>query len=180
MLIQNDAVLQYLETERGKLIHLFGEPDAGRTQTVLSILDKITEQEKLCCYWVPHRESYRENVFRQTVTHKERCIIGFPQAAKELPTFMNLAEGADLICVDNFLEYILHKPNPVIRQIFGLFSAAAYKYKTNFILVNDMRYLEAKGGEHPAYEEYFRHFCQRHVRVEKDSDFHIHYAFCET
>ena len=179
MLYPNEEVLQYLTETSGKLIHLYGEPDAGRTQTLFSILDTMTKQDKLCSYWIPNREQYRENVFNKAVAEKEHCIIGFPKTTKELPAFLKLADGADLICVDNFLEYILHKQNGQIRGVFALFSAAAYQYKTNFVLVNDLRYLEAKGGMHPAYQEYFSHFCAKHISVEKDSDFHIRYAFRE-
>ena len=179
MLIKNQEVIQYLLEANGKLVHLYGNPDTGRTQTMFSVLDEIASREKLCCYWIPRKEEYRQNVFLKTVRNPEHCIVGFPEDAKQLPIFLTLSAGVDLVCIDNFLEYIFHKTNPEIRYIFGLLSAAAYKYKTNFVLVNDLRYLEAKGGFHPAYQEYFHRFCAKHIKVEKDSDFHIYYSFKE-
>ena len=179
MLIRNEDVIQYLLKAEGKLVHLYGDPDAGRTQTVFSVLDEATDQDKLCCYWIPREKDYRYNVFVKTVHNRDHCIVGFPENATQLPVFLTLAAGVDLVCIDNFLEYICHKKNAEIRNVFASISAAAYKYKTNFVLVNDLRYLEAKGGLHPAYQEYFRRFCAKHIKVEKDSDFHISYDFCE-
>ena len=179
MLYSNQDIITYLSKEEGKLIHLYGEPDAGRTQVLFSIIDELTKQDKFCSYWVPRKEEYRKNVFDEMVDKKQCCIIGFPDTAQELSQFLKLAEGTDLICIDNFLEYILHKRKAQIRLVFSMLSAAAYEHKTNFLLVNDLRYLPAKGGLHPAYQEYFRYFCSRHVCVEKDSDFHIRYRFCE-
>ena len=180
MIYNDPVILEYLEKNKGKLIHLFGDPDAGRTQTVFSILNYMTSADKLCCYWVPQKEAFRQNVFKEAVRMKQYCIIGFPKTASEIPAFLKLAaDGADLICIDNFLAYILHKQKDQIRALFSLLSGTAYQYGTNFLLVNDLRYLEAKGGMHPAYQEYFRHFCPRHILVEKDSDFHIRYGFTE-
>ena len=179
MLYPNQEIMTYLSNEKGKLVHLYGEPDAGRTQVLFSIINELAEQDKFCCYWVPRKEEYRQNVFDETVTKKQCCVIGFPETVKELPQFLQLAEGTDLICIDNFLEYILHKRKAQIRLAFSMLSATAYEYETNFLLVNDLRYLPAKGGLHPAYQEYYRYFCDRHICVEKDSDFNIHYGFCK-
>ena len=177
MLYNNYDVLQYFTENNGKLIHLYGEPDAGRTQTVFTILKHMTSLEKICCYWVPRQEEFRRNVFCDSIPDKNYCIVGFPKESKELPAFLRLADSADLICIDNFLEYIIHKKPAEIRAIFSLLSATAYQYKTNFLLVNDLRYHKLKGGKHPAYLEYFRYYCTKHVQVEKDSDFNIHYTF---
>ncbi len=177
MLYDNEEVLKYLNEEKGKLIHLFGDADAGRTQTLFSILNRLTENDKFVSYWIPRQEEFRQNVFNETVQNKKACLIGFPKTSQELSTFMQLARNTDLICIDNFLEYVLHKPKAFIRGVLARLSATTYQYKTNFIIVNDLRYLEAKGGLHPAYQEYFRHFCSRHIVVEKDSDFHISYRF---
>jgi len=179
MLYDNQDVLQYLDKEKGKLVHLYGEPDAGRTQVLFSVINALANQDRFCCYWVPRKEEYRKEVFDATVGKKQCCIIGFPETAQELQQFLVLAKDTDLICVDNFLEYILHKRKAQIRLIFSLFSASAYEYGTNVLLVNDMRYLPEKGGLHPAYQEYFRYFCDRHIQVEKDSDFNIRYEFCK-
>lgn len=179
MLYDNQEVLAYLKNQRGKLVHLYGKPDAGRTQSVFSILDHVGQEDRLCGYWVPRKEDFRQNVFREMIAWPERYLIGFPKTVKELSLFLPLAAGTDLVCIDNFLEYIIHKPKDQIRAVLTLLSATAYQHGTNFLLVNDLRYYESKGGMHPAYQEYFRHFCARHVEVEKDSDFHIRYAFKE-
>lgn len=179
MLYDNQEVLKYLNEQQGKLVQLFGDADAGRTQTVFSILNHLTEQNKLCAYWIPLKEEFRENVFQEAVRNKEYCIIGFPKTVSELRVFLKLADGVDTICIDNFLQYILHKQKQEIRAIFSLLSAAAFEYKTNFILVNDLRYYKEKGGLHPAYQEYFYYFCRKHIQVQKDSDFHISYAFVQ-
>lgn len=160
----------------GTLFHLYGEADAGRTETIFSILNEATEYEQLCGYWIPGREQFRQDVFNRSVAYLDRCVVGFPKKAKDLPVFLQTTKSLDLVCIDNFLEYILHKPKKHIRAVFSLLSAAAYKNRTNFILVNDMRFWESK-GMHPAYQEYFRYFCSKHILVEKDSDFHIHYGF---
>ena len=178
MLYDNQEVVHYLDEEKGKLVHLYGEPDAGRTQVLFSVINELANKNRFCCYWIPHREEFRQNVFNETVSKKQCCIIGFPETVNELSRFLELAKGTDLICIDNFLEYILHKRKTQIRLALSMLSASAYEHKTNFLLVNDLRYLPAKGGLHPAYQEYFRYFCDRHVRVEKDSDFHIRYGFC--
>ena len=177
MLYPNNTVLQYLRSSFGRLIHLYGEPDAGRTTVLFHLLQEMSQKDKICGYWIPRKEEFRNDVFQEMVSKKEQCIVGFIPDLKTMHTTLPLAEHMDIICIDNFLEYVLHKKKNEIRNAFATLSATAYKYNTTFILVNDLRYYEAKGGIHPAYQEYFRHFCSRHIEVTKDSNFNIFYTF---
>lgn len=176
MIYENQEVLDYLLDNKGKLIHLYGEADAGRTSVLFSLIENLTQQEKIICYITPRTEEFRKNVFDRMISYPERCIIAQASSYKEITPLLSL--GADIYMVDNFLEQILHKKKPQITHTFSLLSGQAFQNGYNIILSNDLRISKEK-GIHPAYMEYFRHFCSKHIEVKKDSDFHIHYNFTE-
>ena len=176
MLYDNQEVLNYLLNNKGKLIHLYGEADAGRTSVLFSLTEFLTRQEKIVCYITPRAEEFRKNVFDRMVSCPERCIIAHASSFKEMAPLLSL--GADIYMIDNFLEQILHKKKAQIARTFSLLSGQAFQHGYNIILANDLRINKEK-GIHPAYMEYFRHYCRKHIEVKKDSDFHIHYNFTE-
>jgi len=177
MLYDNPEVLEYLQQSNGKLIHVYGDPDSGRTSVLFSWVDYLTRQGQAVCYVVPRMELFWKDLFHQYVDKPERCYIAKASTEKEIRSILDV--DFDWYCFDNFLDLILHKPKPKIRSLFSLLSGHVYQTRQNAILVNGLRYYEAKGGYHPAYLEYFRHYCMKHAVVEKDSDFHIRYRFTE-
>lgn len=172
MLYDNPTITEYLLSNKGKLIHMFGEPDAGRTRVLFSLIDRLTQNNGLCGYCISR--DFQLEVFQQMVRHQEQCMIAQPENKKQLTEILKL--DLDYFFIDNFLEYIIHKSRKQIQQTFAILSARAYQDQKNIILVNDMRYHPDK-GLHPAYQEWFYHFCAQHIKVEKDSDFNIRYEF---
>lgn len=174
MLYDNEQVLQYLNEEKGKLIHLYGEADAGRTLTVFSMASDALRQERMPVYVIPNLMMFRYK------DCPDLCPVVTAKSARALISVIHImANAADIIFVDNFLQYILHKPKKDILAVFRALQTEALATQTSIILVNDLRYLETKGGYHPAYQEYFRKFCDSHIQVTKDTNCDIGYEFID-
>ena len=174
MIIPDTDVLQTLNEKSSRLIHLFGEADAGRTLTVLSMARQALDNGQLPIYILPNSMRLR----RKDIP--ELCPVVIANTTDNLiRSLKTIIETADIIFIDDFLQYILHKPKKEILAIFRALKAEAWVNQTVIVLVNDYRYLEEKGGYHPAYQEYFRRFCGAHIKVEKDEAFNIHYRFID-
>ena len=174
MLYDNQDVLQYLDKEKGKLIHLYGEADAGRTLTVFSMALHALQKERMPAYVIPNSMMVRYK------DCPDLCPIIIAKSVRTLVYSVRImSNAADIIFIDNFLQYILHKPKKDILAVFRTLQTTALETDIIVVLVNDLRYLEAKGGYHPAYQEYFRKFCDSHIQVIKDANCDIGYEFVD-
>lgn len=172
MIIKNEEVLQVLENKSHSLVHLYGEADAGRTLTVFSIAKDSLAHDLLPVYMLPNKAELRYK------DCPELCpVIVAPTASGLIKSVQTIIEAADIVFIDNFLRYILHRPKKEIIYILRTLRMEAWVQQHTVVLVNDLRYWEAKGGYHPAYREYFRRYCGAHINVKKDSDLNIHYDF---
>ena len=151
MLYDNLSVLSYLEKEGGKIVHLYGDPDTGRTSVMFSMIDYLISKGQMCSYLVPLSGGLQAERFRHYVKDISMCPLVIIKDRKDLANSLRyLTDAVENIFLDCFLSYIL--------------------YRTK-------RQRESKTS--PAYMEIFRRYSSKNILVHKDEQLNIYYDFKE-
>ena len=178
MLYDNEEVLNYLKQEDGKLIHLYGEADAGRTSVLFSMIGYLTSQGHPCAYLVPGKSQMQIERFRRYIKDPSLCPLIIIQDRKTLSSVISgLATVTDYIFIDCFLSYILYRTRRQNASLMSFLSGQAYGNHLNFVLCNDTRHIPGEDKPSPAYMEIFRRYSSKNVLVYKDTGANIFYEF---
>ena len=178
LLYDNQNVLDYLLRERGRLVHLYGEADAGRTSVLFSLIGHLTEHGHPCAYLAPIGNQIQVERFRRYVKDPALCPLAVVPDRKLLPGIITeLSEAADYLFLDCFLSYILYRTRRQNASLMSFLSGCAYGKGTSFILCNDTRHVPGDDTASPAYMEVFRRYSSRNVLVYKDAAADIYYSF---
>lgn len=178
MLYDNLEVLNYLESGKGKLIHLYGNADTGRTSVMFSVIDYLISHGHPCAYMVPAASTLQVDRFRHYVKDLSMCPLVIIQDKKSLSFNIScLAAATEYIFLDCFLDYILHRPKLKIANLMALLSGYAMGSRISFILCNDTRHIPGEEKSSPAYMEVFRRYSDKNILVYKDPATNIRYNF---
>lgn len=180
MIYDNKKVLDYLLNNDGKLIHLYGQADAGRTSVLFSLISYLVANEQTCAYLVPQKNVLQIELFQRYVKDLSLCPMCIIQDKEELiHTIGQLSGTIQYIFIDNFLYYVLYRTKKKNQLLLSSFSSYAYKTKTNFVFCNDMRHVPGINKTVPAYLELFRRYSTNNILVRKDENKNIYYDFEE-
>ncbi len=180
MLYDNTSVLEYLEKEQGKIIHLYGDPDTGRTSVMFSMIDYLIGKGHPCAYLVPSSGTIQIERFRHYIKDLSMCPLAIVKDRKSLSFNLRcLAEATEYIFLDCFLSFILYRTRRQNASLMSLLSGYAYGSRTNFILCNDTRHIPGEESTSPAYMEIFRRYSSKNILVYKDPASNIFYNFKE-
>ncbi len=180
MLYDNLSVLSYLEKEKGKIIHLYGDPDTGRTSVMFSMIDYLIQHGQTCAYLVPSSGSIQAERFRHYLKDISLCPLVVVKDRKSLSFSLQcLSEATEHIFLDCFLSYILYRSKKQNASLMSLLSGYAYGGHINFILCNDTRHIPGEEKTSPAYMERFRRYSSKNILVYKDEATNIYYDFKE-
>lgn len=180
MLYDNPPVLEYLEKEKGKIIHLYGDPDTGRTSVMFSMIDYLIRQGQPCAYLVPSSGSIQAERFKHYIKDLSMCPLVIIKDRKSLSFSLKcLTEATENIFIDCFLSFILYRSKRQNVSLMSLLSGYAFGAHTNFILCNDTRHIPGEERSSPAYMEIFRRYSSKNVLVYKDAATNIYYNFKE-
>ena len=180
MIFNNKDVIHYIANEKDKIIHTFGESDSGKTRSAFFMINELNKLGKICSYVYPGVEYFQYEAFNKFIEYPNQTPVLQAVNREEFSTqSRSLAPYVDVFIVDGFLRYIIHKPVKEIRKMFQEVSLIAFKYKVNFILINEMRYSQEKDLLIPAYDKYFKYFCQKHILIKKDDNYDISFGFVE-
>ena len=180
MLYDNQEILDYLLYNRGKLIHLYGEADTGRTSVMFSMIDHLAANGKICAYLVPSESKIQEERFRRYIKDPSLCPLVVVKDRKSLSSSLSLlSRVAEDIFIDNFLSYVLYRTRRQNASMMSMLSGYAYGTYANLILCNDTRHIPGEEKTSPAYMEIFRRYSSKNILVQKDDKQDVHYAFKE-
>lgn len=180
MLYDNQEVLDYLLHNNRKLIHLYGEADAGRTSVMFSMIDHLASNGKSCAYLVPSAAKIQEERFRRYIKDPSLCPMVIIKDRKSLASSLSLlSEVTEDIFIDNFLSYILYRTRRQNTSLMSMLSGYTYGTYANLILCNDTRHIPGEEKTSPAYMEIFRRYSSKNILVQKDEGQNVHYIFKE-
>lgn len=180
MLYDNLSVLSYLEKEGGKIVHLYGDPDTGRTSVMFSMIDYLISKGQMCSYLVPLSGGLQAERFRHYVKDISMCPLVIVKDRKDLANSLRyLTDAAENIFLDCFLSYILYRTKRQNGSLMSLLSGYAFGSNVNFILCNDTRHVPGENKTSPAYMEIFRRYSSKNILVHKDEQLNIYYDFKE-
>ena len=178
MILNNKDVTTYLNEKTNRIVHVFGEPDAGKTRSMFFLINEMNKLGKICAYVHPGVQFFQYEAFKKFIEYPDQTPVLQAENLKDFSSQVRaLALYIDIFIVDGFLTYIIHQKITYIQKVFQEISAIAFKYNINFMLVNEMRFNKEKDMLVPAYDQFFRHFCQSHILITKDENYNISFGF---